>query len=154
MTLGRKRKFMVMSEIQYFSFFSEQLQLLSRCVRLLRLATVKKLDICKLLVSNTKHTDFTIRWQQTLDSAHMHLCILHAATMTNVYRKLKHGEPIALQCLTKISISPFVLLCFGGKIEEYQNPHYSVFAKSFESNHYPSDFGQRHPTQFSRVTFV
>lgn len=96
MTLGRKRKFMVVSEIQYFSFFSEQLQLLSRCVRLLRLATVKKLDICKLLVSNTKHTDFTIRWQQTLDSAHMHLCILHAATMTNVYRKLKHGEPIAL----------------------------------------------------------
>ncbi len=62
----------------------------------MRFLSQKQFKVAKLLVGDTKDADFTILRQKRFYSPNMNIRIFGARTMTNINRKLKHGEAIFL----------------------------------------------------------
>ncbi len=96
----------------YQCWMLEQFQLLPWVVRLMRFGAVKQLNVAKLLIGYTQNTYLTIIGNSVFNSLDMHFCILHTSAMPKIDGKLKHGEPIAQQKVTKIYVSFLVFLGF------------------------------------------
>ena len=77
----------------------------------MRLLSIKQFNATELFIRHTHNSNFTKFRKKRFYSLNMHLCILHACTMPDIKRKLKHRETIPLQIFTKINIS--FLVFFG-----------------------------------------
>lgn len=97
---------------------------------------VENLNITKLLVGYAENAHIAKFGQKRLYAFNVYRGILHAGAMTHIDRKLKHGEPVAAQVLTKKRIGFFVFLGVGRKVEKYKYPHNPVFAESVHSIDY------------------
>ena len=92
-------------------------------------------NVSKLLVGDAHHSHMTKLRKKTLHTLDMHLCIVHAGTVTHIDGQLKHRETISLQLFAKKSISPLVLLGLGRQIKKHHHPHNTVLTKSIYVHH-------------------
>ena len=86
----------------------EQFQLLPWCVRLMRFSAIKELNVVELLICYTQNTNLAILGERVFHPFNMYFRILHASTMPQVDGELKHGEPISLQKVAKVSTYAFL----------------------------------------------
>jgi hypothetical protein len=107
---------------------SEQFQLLHDMRKLGILSAPEKLHRGKLPVSYAHYPDIPIIRKQTLDSADVHIGILHRRALPQIDGKLKHGEPIAQKLLAKLGGTPALLLRLCRQIKEHKHPHDTIFA--------------------------
>ena len=61
----------------------------------------------------------------------MNIGILSAWAMAQVDGELEHCESVTQKLLSEVGIYFAFTFCLGGQIEKDKNPHYLIFAKSF-----------------------
>lgn len=111
-------------------FVSEQLQLLRSGLWFLRFFACEYLYIAELLVGDAHNAYMPVIGQKRLYPFDMHIGILAARAMTQVYRKLKHCESVGRYSFAKIGSRLALFLCFGRKVEEDKHPHNTIFAET------------------------
>ena len=113
---------------------SKQLQLLARCVNRFRLAVTENLHVAKLFVGDTQNADVAKLGHERLHPLDMHFGVLIAWAMSQINRKLEHGESIGQDALTKSGVCLALLFRLRRQVEKHKHPHNSIFAKSIHYN--------------------
>lgn len=92
---------------------------------------VEKFDFSKLFVGDCYHGYLSKFWQYGFDTSQVHIGILTAWTVSDIYRELKHCESVTGQLFSEVGCSFALLLGICRKVEEYEYPHNAVLAESY-----------------------
>ena len=114
-----------------FSFL-KQFELLYRCSVLGRVFAIKNLNSFKLFIRNLHNTDRSMLGKKALYSSDMHICIFRTWTMPQIDGKLEHPESVFHETFPKCSRGSPLLFGLRREIIQYENPHYSIFAKTIQ----------------------
>ena len=118
-------------------FCLKQFQLYISILFLYLFTLREKFHTSKLFVCYGKNSYLAILGQESFNSWDVGLCILRWGTIPRINRELKHYKSIFQQILSELSRCFALLLCICGQIEEYQYPHYPIFAESFHQVTFP-----------------
>ena len=87
--------------------------------------------IAELFVGDAQYSHVAVWGQHIFHAFYVHVSHFFAWAVAQIDGKLKHGETIAHNVLAESGIFFAFLLGFGGKVEEHEDPHNSIFVKSF-----------------------
>ena len=106
--LQRERR---VPSVRWDSLFLKKFQLLPCGVWLLRLGSIKKFDVAKLLVGDAHNANLAKLGQDGFHALAMYLGVFHTSAMAYVDGELEHGEAILNETLSELGVLLDVLLC-------------------------------------------
>ena len=123
--------FFILFVVKMSVVWSKQLQLLRFAFGGALFFAGENFHIAELFVGDAQYSHVAVWGQHIFHAFYVHVSHFFAWAVAQIDGKLKHGETIAHNVLAESGIFFAFLLGFGGKVEEHEDPHNSIFVKSF-----------------------